>query len=677
MPIPPPLATKCPVETILHDETLIDDYAWLKEKANPETIAYLEAENAFARASMEPSEGLQETLYAEMVGRIKQTDLSVPYPRGDYLYYSRTEEGKQYAIYCRKRGDEGSEEILLDVNALAEGKGFMSVGAFVPSDDGRKLAFSTDETGYRQYRLQVRDLESGIDLPFALERVTSVRWATDNETLLFSTEDETTKRSDRVWRQGLVGEPALVYEEVDALFTVYVGRTLDQAYFTLHAGSSESDEIRLIPADRPDAESRVVTPRQDKLEYDVEHREGLLYIRTNKEAKDFRVMTAPVESPGIENWSPFIEPIADGKIEGITALRDHLVITKRENGLPGLAVRDFKTGETHEVPVDEKVYALSPSINAEFATDRYRYTCSSPTTPATVVEIDLNSMERTILKQTEVLGGYDASLYATERVFAPALDGRQVPIGLTYRKDLKRIDGNPLLLQAYGAYGIPASFGFNSNAVSLMDRGFIVATAQIRGGGDMGEAWHDEGKMANKRNSFTDFVAAADHLVYVGFTTREKLAIVGGSAGGLLIGATLNIRPDLCRAAILYVPFVDVINTMLDETLPLTVGEFLEWGNPKVEAEYRVMRSYSPYENIRAARYPKMLVKTGLNDSQVLYHEPAKYVAKLRALAQPEELLFLTNMDAGHGGSSGRYDLLKERAFDYAFLVTALVAPSV
>lgn len=658
---------------MLHGEALVDNYTWLKEKADPETIAYLEAENAFSQAAMESTEPLQERLYGEMVGRIKQTDLSVPYPRGGYLYFTRTEEGAQYPIYCRKRGEDGEEETLLDLNALAQGKSFMSLGSFVPSDDGRWLAFSTDETGYRQYQLQVRNLETGGMAPFTAERVTSVGWGKDNETLMFSTEDEGTKRSDQAWRQRLTdAEPTLVYEEADALFTVDVRRTLDRALFVLHSGSSESDEIRLIPSDRPDAEPRVVTPRQDDLEYDVEHRNGQLYIRTNKDAKDFRVMTVSVEDPGIDHWEPFIDPIPGGKIEDITALKDHLVIAKRENGLPGLLVRSFEDGTMRDVPVEEKIYTLGPGVNAEFATDRFRIATSSPVTPPSVEEIDLRTMERTVLKRTEVLGGYDPDLYVTDRVFAPAIDGTMVPIGLTYRKDRRSDAGNPLFLQAYGAYGIPASFGFNSNAVSLLDRGFILATAQIRGGGDMGEAWHDDGKMANKRNTFTDFVAAADHLVYAGYTTREKLAVAGGSAGGLLIGATLNIRPDLCRAAILYVPFVDVINTMLDESLPLTVGEFLEWGNPKVEAEYRVIRSYSPYENIRATRYPRMLVKTGLNDSQVLYHEPAKYVAKLRAVAKPEELLFLTNMDAGHGGSSGRYDLLRERAFDYAFLLNAL-----
>jgi oligopeptidase B len=667
----PPIAKKQPHKTVLHGDVLIDDYRWMREKSNPEVIKHLEAENAYTDAVMKGTEALQEELYGELLGRIKQSDLSVPTPYKGYLYYTRTEEGKQYPIHARKKIGSDVEEVMLDVNKLAEGEKFMSVRNFGVSPDGTLLAYALDNTGYRQYRLQVKDLKTGHLVPLSADRVTSVAWA-DNRTLFYGTEDEVTKRSDTIWRHRIGGEAEKVFEEKDALYRVYVSRTRDEQFVTLNVGSTDNGEVLVVPTSRPTNKPKLIEKRQGKLKYSIDHRDGVFYIHTNKDAPDYRIMTAPASNPSQRNWKAFVPAIPQGRIEGASLFRNFFVIQKRQNGLPGLEVRDFGGGAVQEIPADEKIYSMGGGANMEFDTDVFRYSYSSPLTPSSVYEIDIKTMQRKLLKQDEVLGGYDASLYTTERTYAQAPDGTLIPIGMTYRKDKRSAEGNPVLLGGYGSYGAPAFFGFNSNTISLLDRGFVLATAQIRGGSDMGEAWYESGKMKLKRNSFTDFIACADHLVYEGVTSRDKLAITGGSAGGLLMGAVLNMRPDLCKAAIIHVPFMDVINTMLDETLPLTVGEFLEWGNPKVEEHYRYMRSYSPYENLRATRYPTILVKTGLNDSQVMYWEPAKYVARMREVSKPELLIFKVNMAAGHGGSSGRFDRLREIAFDYAFLMTAL-----
>jgi len=688
-PMPkPPVAKMQPHVVELHGVKLVDPYFWMRNKGSRDVIDFLNAENAYAEAVLAPTKALQEQLYEEMLGRIKQTDLSVPRREGRYLYYTRTEQGKQYPIYCRKPAPEdaphvaassslrdredASEEVLLDVNQLAEGQQFMSVAAFQVSDDGNLLAYSTDNTGFRQYKLHLKDLRSGKTTESLAERVTSVQWAADNRTLFYGTEDATTKRSDRIFRHPIGGKPEQIFEEKDPLYRCGIGRSLDKKLLFIESSSAENDEVWFVEASKPGGKFKLIEKRQGELEYSVEHREGRLILRTNKNHKDFEIMTAPMDRPGKANWMPLIPPIASGTISGMQVFKNHLVYAKRENGLPGLTVYDFKTGTSRDIPSAEAIYSIGFGPNGEFDTVRFRYSFSSPVTPASVFEIDLQSFQTTLLKQTEVLGGYDPNLYATDRIFATAPDGVEIPIALVYRKDKKRPGGNPCVLNGYGSYGSSASFGFNSNIVSLLDRGFVWATAQIRGGADMGIAWHDSGKMMFKRNTFTDFIAAADELVYSGWTTRERLAIAGGSAGGLLIGATLNMRPDLCKAAILYVPFVDVINTMLDETLPLTVGEFLEWGNPKKEPEFRYMLSYSPYENIRSSAYPNLLVRTSYNDSQVMYWEPAKYVARMREIARPASLLFLTNMAGGHGGSSGRFDVLRERALDYAWLVVQI-----
>jgi len=670
----PPVAKIDAATLTLHGEKLVDDYAWLRHKDAKDVLDYLNAENKYTDAVTKPLETVQDTLYKEMLGRIKQTDLSVPYRKGGYLYYTRTEEGKQYAIYCRKKDEKAPEEILLDVNELAKNEKFMAVGDFSVSDDGNLLAYTTDNTGFRQYKLHVKDLASGQMRPDVAERVTGVEWAADNKTIFYGTEDEVSKRSDRIFRHKLGGATEQVFEEKDALYNCGIGKSLDNKFLAIQTSCSDNDETWVLPSDKPTAKFKLVEKRQGKLKYQIEHRDGLFYVRTNKNAKDFEIMTAPVGTPGQKNWKPFIPAIPGGMITGFSVYKNHLVYSKREHGLPGIVVYDLSTGKSRDIPATEKLYSISSGTNAEFDTTKFRYNYSSPLTPPSVYEIDLAGFKSKLLKQTEVLGGYDPSLYAMDRVYATAPDGTAIPIGLVYRKDKKSAGGNPLILNGYGAYGISATFGFNSNVFSLLDRGVVWATAQIRGGGDMGETWHDEGKMMAKRNTFTDFAASADHLVFSGWTSRDRLGIVGGSAGGLLIGATLNIRPDLCKAAQLSVPFVDVINTMYDESLPLTVGEFLEWGNPKKDSEYRYIRTYSPYENILSTAYPDLLVKTSYNDSQVMYWEPAKYVARMRAHGKPNSLVFKINMAGGHGGSSGRFDVLKERAFDYAWFLDKLGA---
>ena len=669
-PVVPPAAERRPHASPLHGETREDPYFWLRVKADPAVRAYLEGENAHAAAAMAHLAPLREQLYAEMLGRIKQTDLSVPYRMRGHFYYTRTLEGKQYPIYARKAGSlEGAEQILLDVNALAEGKSFMAVGAFSVSDDNALLAFSVDSTGYRQYELQVKDLRTGAILPVRAPRVTSVAWAADNRTLFYTQEDDTTKRSHRLYRHVLgTDEHELLYEEADERFGVYVGRTRSREYLVLGIGSLTTSESRILEATDPMGEWRLVAPRKQDREYDVDHHGDKLYIRVNDTGRHFRLVTAPVADPSEARWTEVIPHREKVMLEGFDLFRDHLVVFERENGLPQVGVTDLRTGRSHRMDFPEPVYSASGSTNAEFDTRTLRFAYQSFVTPSSVYDYDMDTRERTLLKQQEVLGGYDKSLYASERVYARAADGTMIPVSLVYRKGVKRDGTAPLFLYAYGSYGATIPVGFSSNRLSLLDRGMVYALAHIRGGGDMGKTWHDAGRMERKMNTFTDFIAAAEHLVAQGYTSRDRLVINGGSAGGLLMGAVVNLRPDLFKAVIADVPFVDVINTMLDETLPLTVGEFEEWGNPKIPEQYGWIKAYDPYTNLQRTAYPAMLVNTSFNDSQVMYHEPAKWVAKLRTMkTDSNPLLLVTNMGAGHGGASGRYDRLKEVARDYAF----------
>jgi oligopeptidase B len=670
----PPVAKKVPHETKIHGDTRVDDYFWLRDKKNPEVIKYLEAENAYTVAVMKPSEPFQEKLYAEMLGRIKQTDLSVPTRDRGYYYYSRTVEGKQYPIQCRKKGSlDADEEVMLDGNELARGEKFFSLGATEVSPDGTKLAFATDTTGFREYMLSVKDLPTGKLLESKFVRAASATWAADNQTLFYVTEDHA-KRPYRLYRH-TVGEPkdkdVLVYEEKDELFRLGVRASRDKKYLFRSSVSSTSSEQWYLPSDQPAAEWKVIRPREEKHEYTAEHRDGLFYIRTNAGgATNFKVVTCKVGAHDPKEWKEFTAHNPSVLIGGIGVYKDHAVVTEREAGLPHIRVIDFRTGKAHRIAFTEPVYEVFGGGSAEFETSSIRFTYTSLVTPSTVYEYDMNTKERKLLKRTEVLGGYDPERYASERISATAPDGTKVPVSLVYKKGLKKDGSAPVLLYGYGSYGATVPAVFNSARLSLLDRGVVFAHAHIRGGSDLGRAWYEAGKMGNKKNTFTDFIACADHLVREQYGSRDRLVIQGGSAGGLLVGATINLRPDLCKAAVLQVPFVDVINTMLDASLPLTVPEYLEWGNPNKTDEYEYMKSYCPYTNLAAKAYPAILVTTSLNDSQVLFHEPTKYVAKLRVLKTDKNpLLFKCNMAGGHGGASGRYDALKENAFVTAFVL--------
>jgi oligopeptidase B len=666
-----PVAKKVSHVREMHGDRFDDEYFWLREKSNPEVVRHLEAENAYTEEVTKPLAPLRETLYKEMLGRIKETDLSVPVRDRGFFYYSRTEQGKQYPIYCRKKGSlDSPEEIYLDVNELAKGEKFMSLGTLTVSDDGHMLAYSTDNTGFREYRLSVKDLRTGAVLESPVEKVNSVAWAADNRTLFYSIPDAA-KRPYRIYRH-VVGQKddVLLHEEKDERFSVGVSRSRSRGYLFMEIGSLTASEVKFLPATAPTGEWRTIAARSDEHEYDVEHRGDLFYIRTNKGGRNFGLVTAPVSDPSPASWTPLVPHRADVMLQGAMLFRDHLVLYERVNGLSQLRLARVGTSDFKTIPFPEPAYTVFPSGNPEFETTTLRYNYQSFVTPSSVFEYDMATGATKLLKETEVLGGYDRSKYACERVLATAPDGVKVPVSLVSLKSVKRDGTAPLYLGGYGSYGIPNDIGFSSNRFSLIDRGVVYAVAHVRGGGDLGKPWHDQGRMLNKKNTFSDFIAVAEHLVAQKYGAQSRLVIEGGSAGGLLMGAVSNMRPDLFKAVVSQVPFVDVINTMSDATLPLTVGEFEEWGNPAKKAEYDYIKSYDPYTNLRRAAYPAMLVKTSFNDSQVMYWEPAKYVARLRTLkTDTNPLVFKVNMAAGHGGSSGRYDRLKEVAFDYAFML--------
>ena len=676
----PPTARRVPTSTTLHGHTLSDDYAWLREKETKEVVDYLEAENAYAEAWMAPTKGLQETLYREMLSHIKETDESYPYFYGGCYYYSRTVEGSQYTIYCRRKVSlEMPEEVILDGNQLAQGHPFMALGGFAISEDQNLLAYSVDHTGFRQYTLHIRDLRTGENLPDTAERVGSIVWANDNTTLFYSVEDEATKRQHRLYRHEL-GQPqstdTLVFDEPDERFNLGAGKTRDNRYILLQIGSHTTSEEHFLPAAQPRTPWQLIEPRRDNIEYDTDHRDGIFYIRVNDTGRNFRLVTAPVIQPSSKHWQERLPHRDDVMLEGVDLFQHFAAISTRSDGLPHIGVAHFgddgALGESREITLPEPVYSIHGGANPEFATTSYRYGYQSLVTPASVYELDVATHESILRKQQEVPGGFDRTQYASERVFATAEDGTRVPVSIVYRRDTKT-NRNPLHVYAYGSYGYSLPVGFGGNRLSMLDRGVVMAFAHIRGGGDMGKPWHDAGRLMQKRNTFTDFVTAVEHLTANGFGDPARVSIEGGSAGGLLMGAVTNLRPDLFCAVISHVPFVDVMNTMLDATLPLTVPEYEEWGNPNEPEAFAYMLSYSPYDNLKAGSYPAILVKTSLNDSQVMYWEPAKYVAKLRTLKQDKSpLLLYTNMAAGHGGASGRYDYLREIAFDYAFLLKTL-----
>ena len=705
----PPVARREPVETELHGDRRVDHYTWLKNKESAEVIGYLNAENAYTDAVLAPTLGLQGRLYREMLARILQTDLSVPYRLRGYRYFTRTIEGKQYVLHFRQRYAEGAvEELLLDLNALAEGHSFFGIDAFEVSDNNALLAYSTDTTGYRQYALQVKNLASGEIFGERFERVTSMAWASDNRTLFFTEEDETTKRSYRLYRHvlGSGQAPVLLYEEKDERFRIAVERTRSGSFILLTIASHTASEVRYLAAGDTTGDFSLIDAREENHEYYVDHHPvaangvvtatgGVFYIRTNSGGRTFRLVEAPVANPGRESWREVIGNRPDVMLSGVDAFAGHLVLFEREDGLPYLRIVDLMSGDgggsvknreidlvqtSHRIEFSEPAYNASLGTNPEFETAKVRFQYESFVTPRSVFDYDVSTRERTLLKQHPVLGDFDAQSYVSARIHAVAADGTRIPISVVYRREAFAAEpkwpaegdgGAPLLLYGYGSYGISVPVTFSSNRLSLLDRGVVFAIAHIRGGGELGKPWHDAGRMRQKMNTFTDFIAAAEFLISKRYTSPEKLIIEGGSAGGLLIGAVVNMRPYLFHAAISHVPFVDVLNTMLDASLPLTVGEYEEWGNPQVAEDYWEMRGYCPYSNVAHRAYPAMLVKTGLNDSQVMYWEPAKYVAKLRATKTDTNLLlFKVNMGAGHGGASGRYDYLREIALDYAFLLT-------
>ena len=672
----PPVAKVVPERLEKHGDVRVDDYYWLRERENPEVIAYLEAENAYTEAVMAHTADLREKLFEEIKARIKQTDLSVPFRLDDYFYYTKTEEGKEYPIYARKKGSlDADEEILIDVNEVAEGHGFTSVPRPAMSYDHNIMAFAADTVGRRFYTIRFKDLRTGEMLDDEIGPVTAnVAWANDNRTLFYTRQDPVTLRAYQIYRHVLGTDPAkdeLVYEEPDTEFSCYVWKTKSKRYVIIGCSQTLSNEYRFLEADDPAGEFRVFLPREAEHEYNIDHFGDYFYIRTNDGgAENFKLMRTPVAKTGKANWEEVIGHRDDVLLEDFEVFRDHLVVSERKDGLVQLRLRPWSGEGEHYLDFGEPAYLAYVSTNPEVDTNVLRYGYTSMTTPNSVYDYNMNTREKKLLKQEEVLGGFDPADYVTERLYASARDGVRVPVSIVYRKGLQKNGDNPLLLYGYGSYGYSMDATFSSPRLSLLDRGFVYAIAHVRGGEEMGRHWYEDGKLLNKKNTFTDFIDVTEFLIGEGYTNPEKLFAQGGSAGGLLMGAVTNMRPDLFKGVLALVPWVDVVTTMLDESVPLTTGEYDEWGNPNDEAYYRYMLSYSPYDNVEAKDYPNMLVTTGLHDSQVQYFEPAKWVAKLRAMkTDGNRLLLKTNMEAGHGGASGRYKRYEEIAFQYAFML--------
>jgi oligopeptidase B len=670
----PPVAKKIHTEHKINGGVLVDDYAWLTQRADPEVHTYLEAENAYAEAMTADEKPLAEKLYNETLSHIQQTDNSVPYRRNGYWYYSRTEQGKQYAVLCRKKGSlDAPEEVVLDGNEMAKGEKFFAIAEAEVSDSTGLLAYMTDTVGFRQYKLHIKDLRTGKTLPDTAERVTSVAWAADNKTLFYTTEDAQTKRSDILHRHVLgATHDTVVFDEKDERYNVGISRTRDNRYLMLADSSHVTSEFRMIPAAQPDAAWRVIEPRKEGVQYFPDEGDGVLYIRVNDTSHNFRVVTAPVATPDKAHWKDLIAARRDVPVENVDVFHDFYVVTERIDGLTQLRIVDLKGRKRAPITYSEPAYLVGESTNAEFDTHLLRYTYQSPITPASTFDYDVDKGTSTLLKQQPV-PNYDKSLYAVERFMMPAKDGVEVPVTVTYRKDKLKSGENPLFVYAYGSYGFSTDDTFSASKLPLLDRGVVTAITHIRGGGEMGEPWHDAGKMMTKRNTFTDFIDTTEDLLAKGYGKRGEVGIEGGSAGGLLMGAVTNMRPDLFKVVLCEVPFVDVMNTMLDASLPLTVPEYEEWGNPNEKAAFDYMLTYSPYDNVTAKAYPAILVQTSFDDSQVMYWEPSKYTAKLRALKTDKNpLVFFVNMHGGHGGSSGRYDSIRERDRNYAFMLTQL-----
>jgi len=671
----PPVAEKIPKELTIHGDIRVDNYYWLKERENPKVIEYLTAENEYRDAVMKHTESFQKKLYDEIVGRIKKTDMSVPYKDSGYYYYSRYEEGGEYPVYCRKKETmEAEEEILLNVNEMAKGHAYYSVAGFSVSTDNNLIAFGVDTVSRRKYTIHFKNLKTGEILPDQIP-VTSGRaaWTNDNKTVFYAAKDETTLRSYKIMKHVLGTDPSSdkeVFEEKDVTFDTYVYKSRSKKYVFIGSGSTLSDEYRFLDADNPDGKFKIIQPREKDLLYGVDHYKDKFYIRTNYKAENFRLMATPVSKTTKENWKEVIPHRDDVLLQGFEVFKDFLVVNERISGLPNLRIMRWDKKDEHYLDFGEETYSAYISYNPEFDTDVLRYGYSSMTTPNSVFDYNMNTKEKTLLKQQEVLGDFDSNNYHAERLYATAGDGTKIPISLVYRKGLEKNGDNPLLLYGYGSYGASMNANFGSSRLSLLDRGFVYAIAHIRGGQEMGRYWYEEGKLLKKKNTFTDFIDCAEHLIAEKFTNPDKLFAQGGSAGGLLMGAVVNMRPDLFKGVIAAVPWVDVITTMLDPSVPLTTGEYDEWGDPNKKEYYDYMLSYSPYDNVEAKDYPSMLVTTGLHDSQVQYFEPAKWVAKLRALKTDNNILILdTDMESGHGGASGRFRRYKRTALQYAFIL--------
>jgi oligopeptidase B len=668
----PPVAKKVPRVETRHGRRVRDDYYWLRDRSDPDVLAYLEAENAYTEGVMQRTAALQETLYGEILGRIKETDRSVPAKDGPYLYYVRTVEGKPYAIHCRTPVGSNEEQILLDENELAEGRAYFRLGAFETSPDHGLLAYSYDDSGDEKYVLHFLDLRTGRLLDDVIrETYDSAEWAADGRTVFYNTLDDA-HRPFRLWRHVLGRDPAddtLVFEESDEAFYLSLYKTKSRRFLMLCLDSNTTSEVRFLDAADPEGEFRTVLARKHRVEYTVGHREDRFYILTNEEAVNFKLLELPVADPEGSSGREILPHRREVKLDEVQVFANHIVVVERERGLRGIRVIDLPSLAQHKVEFPEPVYTVASHVNPEFDTEQLRFTYTSLVTPDSVFDYDMRTRTRVLRKQREVVGGYDAAGYRSERLSARAPDGTAIPISIVYRADRPAGPG-PLLLYAYGSYGTSIDPEFESARLSLLDRGFAYAIAHVRGGGDMGRPWYDAGKLLSKKNTFDDFVACAEHLIGEGYTSRDRLVMRGASAGGLLIGAVNNMRPDLFRAAIAKVPFVDVVNTLCDPSIPLTVIEWEEWGDPRRAEDHDYILSYSPYDNVAAKDYPDLLIMAGLNDPRVAYWEPAKWAAKLRALkTDPNLLLLKTNMGAGHAGASGRYERIRELAFEYAFLL--------
>lgn len=678
-PVPtPPRATIHPHAMTMHGHTRIDNYYWLNERENPEVIAYLEAENQYADACLKHTEPLQQQLFKEITGRIKQDDNSVPIKIRDYYHYTRFEEGKEYPIYCRKKHSlDAPEEIILDGNVLAEGHAFFQIGEVSLSEDDRLLAYSVDTVSRRIYTVFVKDLETGELVGDPIENTSgNVVWASDNKTLFYGVKDETL-RPCKIMRHRLGTDPkddVTVFEEADETFVTYISKTKSRKYLIINSESTLSSECRVLESDQPEGEFRVFQQRQPDMLYGIDHYGEHFYIQTNADgAKNYKIMRTPIGQTEKPNWEEVIAPRDQVMIEGFTIFSRFFVIEEREGGLVKIRVKSWAGQTDYYIDFGESAYTAGVGANPDFEATTVRYAYTSMTTPSSVFEWDMERRTKTLLKQQEIVGGYNPNDYVTERLMAPSHDGVLVPISIVYKKGLAKNGQNPLVLYGYGSYGSSMDAYFSLARLSLLDRGFVWAIAHIRGGEEMGRQWYEDGKMLNKKNTFLDFIACAEHLINNGYTSPQKMFAMGGSAGGLLVGAVVNMRPDLWKGVIAQVPFVDVVTTMLDESIPLTTGEYDEWGNPNEKQYYDYILSYSPYDNVEAKDYPAMLITTGLHDSQVQYWEPAKWAAKLRALKTDNNPLYLkTEMDYGHGGASGRFEGYKEVALEYAFMLDEL-----